>query len=103
MNIKNKRQVVRYRNIIPLKVRQSISDRWHEWPISDISKLGVCFLSKVPYLPGSNMKIKVFGDKDNDKAEVMWCRRYYSEFDSGSYYRVGIKFNKYIRAHAGRL
>jgi hypothetical protein len=94
MKTVNNRQTVRHRNLIPLKVRQSKLDGWVEKAISDVSKQGVCFLSKVPYSPGSGLEVEIFKNKNKVSAEVIWCQIFDGVSDLEPYFRVGIKYNK---------
>jgi len=60
--------------------------------INDCSQNGICFTSEFPYLPGTEIAIKMDKQDEESLVNVVWNRMISGKKVGKTYYKVGAKF-----------
>jgi hypothetical protein len=62
--------------------------------VCDCSESGICFTSEFPYLPGTEIVVKLDKYDEDSLVNVVWNQMLSGKKTERTYYRIGAKFIK---------
>ncbi len=93
MNSLNRRNIIRQRSLLPVKVRIPRTSKWVESTVFNLNKTGVCFLSNIPCSPGEKLEVNKFNAEEIIPAHVVWCQPIKDMTKSKQEFKVGIEYS----------
>lgn len=93
MNSLNRRNIIRQRSLLPVKVRIPGTSNWVESTVFNLNKTGICILSDIPCSPGEKIEVNKFQAKEIIPAHVVWCQPINDMTKSKKEFKVGIEYS----------
>jgi len=92
--VMNERKAKRIKIDEPIFYKRQAGGKEFKGEVNNMSSKGICFESKVPYLPGTTLYMETEGHMPNklDKTNVTWSKPVHGISHRHPKYKVGVQF-----------